>query len=68
MQHRYRSEVGEEVLRQNGSNADIQRRVMQEFPDSRSNPTRAQWDRRSWETYHHGRGNQQARLLRTNST
>ena len=41
MKYRYRYEIAEEVLRQNGSNADIQRRVMQEFPDSRSNPTRA---------------------------
>ena len=32
MKYRYRYEVAEEVLRQNGSNADIQRRVMREFP------------------------------------
>ena len=42
MKDTYRYAVAEEVLRQNGSNADIQRSVMQEFPDSRSNPTRAQ--------------------------
>ena len=49
MKYKYRYEVAEEVLRQNGSNADIQRRVMQEFRDSRPNPTRAQWYRRSLE-------------------
>ncbi len=48
MKYKYRYEVAEEVLRQSGSNADIQRRVMQEFPNSRLNPTRAQWYRRSW--------------------
>ena len=68
MKYKYHYEVAEEVLRQNGSNADIQRHVMQEFPDLRSNPTRAQWYRRSWEKYGHCRGNQQARLLPTNST
>ena len=68
MKYKYRYEVAEEVLRQNGSNAEIQRRVMLEFPDSRPNPTRAQWYRRSWEKYGHCRGNQQARLLRTSST
>ena len=67
MKYKYRYEVAEEVLRQNGSNADIQRRVMQEFRDSRPNPTRAQWYRRSLEKYGHCRGNQQARLLLTNS-
>ena len=49
MKYKYRYEVAEEVLSQNGSNADIQRRVMLEFPDSRPNRTRAQWYRRSWE-------------------
>ena len=68
MKYKYRYEVAEEVLRQNGSNAEIQRRVMLEFPDSQPNPTRAQWYRRSWGQYGHCRGNQQARLLRTNST
>ena len=62
MKCKYRYEVAGEVLRQNGSNADIQQRVMQESPDSRSNPTRAQWYRRSWDKCDHCRGNQQTQL------
>ena len=56
MNYKYRYEVAEEVLRQNGSNADIQLRVMGAFPDSRLNPTRASWYRRSWNKYGHCRG------------
>ena len=56
MKYKYRYEVAEEVLRQNGTNEEIQQRVMKEFPDSRSNRNRASWYRRSWNQYHHCRG------------
>lgn len=55
--YKYRYQVAEEVLRDNGSDAEVQRRIMQEFPNSRENPTRAQWYRRSFEKYNHCRGN-----------
>jgi hypothetical protein len=54
--YKYRYQVAEEVLRHDGSNADIQRRVMAEFPDSAENPTRAQFYRRSFLKYGHCRG------------
>ena len=56
MSYKYRYEVAEEVLHQNGSNAEIQRRVMEAFPDSRSNLNRPSWYRRSWNQYGHCRG------------
>lgn len=55
--YKYRYQVAEEVLHQNGSDEDIQRRIMDEFPSSRENPTRAQWYRRSFERHGHCRGN-----------
>ena len=54
--YKHRYEVAEEVLRRNGSNDDIQRRVLEEFPESRENPGRAQWYRNSWKNFHHCRG------------
>ena len=55
MKYKYRYVVAEEVLRQGGSNAEIQRRVMREFPDSALNLGRAAKYRRSWERYGHCR-------------
>ena len=55
--YKYRYQVAEEVLHQNGTNEDIQRRIMEEFPASRENPTRAQWYRHSFERHGHCRGN-----------
>jgi hypothetical protein len=49
--YKYRYEVAEEVLCHNGSNAEIQKRVMEEFPTSRENPTRAQWYRSMFKKY-----------------
>ena len=56
MAYKFRYEVAEEVLRHNGSNEEIQRRVMAEFPKSKVNPTRAQWYRNSWNKFGHCRG------------
>jgi hypothetical protein len=52
--HRY--ELAEKILKNGGSDDEIQRRIMQEFPNSRENITRAQWYRRSWNKYGHCRG------------
>jgi hypothetical protein len=54
--HRHRYELAEKILRRGGSNEEIQRRIMEEFPNSQENPTRAQWYRRSFEKYGHCRG------------
>jgi hypothetical protein len=54
--YKFRYEVAEEVLRKNGTDADIQRRVMEEFPDSKTNLTRGRFYRRSWELFGHCRG------------
>jgi hypothetical protein len=51
--YRYRYQVAEEVLLRKGSNAEIQKAVMDAFPDSAENPTRAQFYRRMFEK--HGR-------------
>lgn len=55
--YEYRYQVAEEVLGHKGSDDEIQRRIMEEFPNSRKNPTRAQWYRRSFEKHGHCRGN-----------
>ena len=55
--YRYRYEVAEEVLRQGGTDEEIQRRVMEEFPHSQHNPTRAKKYRQSWIRYGHCRIN-----------
>ncbi len=55
-QYKYRYQIAEEILRSGGSNQEIQRRIMEEFPNSKENPTRAQWYRRSWGKYGHCRG------------
>jgi hypothetical protein len=54
--HKYRYEIAEEILARGGTDEEIQRRIMEEFPDSRPNLTRAQWYRRSWNKYGHCRG------------
>jgi hypothetical protein len=54
--YKYRYQVAEEVLANNGTNEEIQRRILQEFPHSRENPTRAQWYRTSFEKFGHCRG------------
>ncbi len=51
-----RYELAEEILARGGTDEEIQRRIMEEFPNSRENPTRAQWYRRSWNKYGHCRG------------
>jgi hypothetical protein len=56
MPYQYRYEVAEEILRNGGNNEEIQRRVLEEFPDSKENYSRAQWYRRSWEKFGHCRG------------
>lgn len=52
----YRYQLAEEILRAGGDDSDIQQRIMEEFPTSRANPTRAKWYRRSWVKYGHCRG------------
>jgi hypothetical protein len=54
--YRFRYEIAEEILMRGGSNEEIQRCVMEEFPKSKENITRAQWYRRSFEKYGHCRG------------
>lgn len=54
--YRFRYEVAEEILRRGGSNDEIYRRVMEEFPQSAVNATRARWYRQSWDKYGHCRG------------
>ncbi len=54
--YQYRYQVAEEILRAGGSDEEIQQRIMAEFPESKENPTRAQWYRRSWVKYGHCRG------------
>ena len=54
--YKNRYQLAEEILRRNGTDPEIQRRIMEEFPDSQENPTRAQWYRRSWNKYGHCRG------------
>jgi hypothetical protein len=54
--YRRRYELAEEILARGGTDEEIQRRIMQEFPDSRENPTRPQWYRRSWNKHGHCRG------------
>jgi len=54
--YRVRYEVAEDVLRHGGTNDEIYRRVMEEFPHSAVNATRAQWYRSSWERFGHCRG------------
>lgn len=54
--YRHNYEVAEDVLRAGGSNEEIQRRVMEEFPNSRENPSRPNWYRLSWIKYGHCRG------------
>ena len=56
MPYQYRYEVAEEILKNGGSNEEIQQRVLAEFPDSMDNSSRAQWYRRSWENFGHCRG------------
>src|SRR5437867_4291892 len=53
---RYRYEIAEEVLRNGGSDEEIQQRIMEAFPDSRENSSRATWYRNSWVKYGHCRG------------
>jgi hypothetical protein len=54
--YKRRYEVAEEILARGGTDKEIQRRIMEEFPNSRENPTRARWYRRSWNKYGHCRG------------
>jgi hypothetical protein len=52
--HRY--ELAEEILQRGGTNEEIQHRIMEAFPNSKENITRAQWYRRSFQRYGHCRG------------
>ncbi len=51
-----RYQLAEEILRDKGTDSEIQQRIMEEVPASKENPTRAKWYRRSWENYGHCRG------------
>jgi HNH endonuclease len=51
-----RHELAEEIIRNGGSDEEIQRRILKEFPNSRLNPTRAKWYRRSFRLHGHCRG------------
>jgi hypothetical protein len=53
---RFKYQLAEHVLRNHGSNDDIQRGILAAWPDAALNKSRAQWYRRSFEKYGHCRG------------
>jgi len=54
--YKYRYQLAEEIIRAGGTDTDIQKRILEEFPNSSENPTRASWYRRSWIKHGHCRG------------
>jgi len=54
--YRHRYEIAEEIIRRGGRDEDIQQAILAIFPNSKENPTRAAWYRRSFRKYGHCRG------------